>query len=160
MKGFFAFLMALLVSSYCLAGTCGFADTALNATLVAPEYPGGLSAFDRYIERNLQYPGAARMMCVSGKVYVSFVIDGNGKVTDVSAINCFGCGLRIRSSAGGTKVKIVEACFAGRETGKHKLYCPDRLQYGNPSCFYRQYGSIRLRFCFQDKRQTLHNRRG
>ena len=49
----------------------------------APEFPGGISAFGNFINTNLKYPAVAKMMGVNGRVVVYFVIDSNGKVTDI-----------------------------------------------------------------------------
>jgi protein TonB len=49
-----------------------------------PEYPGGNEALQEYISLNLKYPVLKE---VSGKVFVSFVVDKKGKVTDVRVKN-------------------------------------------------------------------------
>ena len=49
-----------------------------------PEYPGGSEALQEYISMNLKYPALKE---VSGKVFVSFVVDKKGKVTDVRVKN-------------------------------------------------------------------------
>ena len=49
-----------------------------------PEYPGGNEALQEYISLNLKYPALKE---VSGKVFVSFVVDKKGKVIDVKVKN-------------------------------------------------------------------------
>jgi len=49
-----------------------------------PEYPGGNEALQEYISLNLKYPALKE---VSGKVFVSFVVDRKGKVIDVKVKN-------------------------------------------------------------------------
>ncbi len=49
-----------------------------------PEYPGGEGELMKYIAKNIQYPRMEKENGVSGTVYLSFVIDKNGSVTDVS----------------------------------------------------------------------------
>ena len=49
-----------------------------------PEYSGGNEALQEYISLNLKYPALKE---VSGKVFVSFVVDKKGKVTDVRVKN-------------------------------------------------------------------------
>src|SRR5471030_1182483 len=99
MKRFFALFVPLLISCLCYGGVGLNADTTIKkhknkvvATRVVPQYPGGADAFNRYVARNLRYPDAAKLMCINGRVYVSFSIDTTGKVTDVMAINCLGAG--------------------------------------------------------------------
>jgi periplasmic protein TonB len=72
------------------------------ATAHEPEYPGGPEAFSNYITRKLHYPDAARLICINGKVYVSFVVDKDGKVKNVTPLNCVGAGCESEA------VKVVQ----------------------------------------------------
>lgn len=99
MKCFFALFVILLTGCLCYGRVGLTADTTkkggrrVTLSLTAePQYPGGAEGFNSYLTRNLHYPDAARLMCISGKVYVSFSIDTTGRVTDVTAINCLGAG--------------------------------------------------------------------
>lgn len=47
-----------------------------------PEYPGGEKAIRKDISETVKYPDEAKKKGISGKVYVSFVVDENGKVKD------------------------------------------------------------------------------
>ena len=51
-----------------------------------PEYPGGLDSLKSFICRELKYPEQAKKKAISGKVYVSFVIDEVGEVTNVKVM--------------------------------------------------------------------------
>jgi TonB family protein len=57
---------------------------------VMPEFPGGEDALLDHIIKNIKYPDKAKDNGVSGKVYVSFVIDTVGKVTDVKILRGIG----------------------------------------------------------------------
>ena len=48
-----------------------------------PEYPGGKEGLFKFISENVQYPEKAKKEAITGKVFVSFVIDKDGSVTDV-----------------------------------------------------------------------------
>ena len=48
-----------------------------------PEYPGGEQALREYIKKNVHYPVLAKQGNIQGTVYVKFVIDTYGKVTNV-----------------------------------------------------------------------------
>lgn len=50
----------------------------------------GMAAFYAYIDNNLLYPKQARMAGIEGKVYVEFVIDKNGKVTEAKVLKGIG----------------------------------------------------------------------
>ena len=57
-----------------------------------PEFPGGLSAFYKFVGKTMKYPKQARRMGIEGKVYVRFIIDENGSVTNVEAVKGIGAG--------------------------------------------------------------------
>lgn len=47
-----------------------------------PEFPGGETALRSYINKNVQYPVIAAENGIQGKVYVRFVVDKDGSVTN------------------------------------------------------------------------------
>ena len=52
-----------------------------------PVYPGGNEAMYEFIRKNIHYPKSARFSRAEGKIFVSFVVDKTGKVTDVETDN-------------------------------------------------------------------------
>ncbi|MEJ0080861.1 MAG: energy transducer TonB [Puia sp.] len=50
-------------------------------------YPGGVTYWQRYLQRNLQYPSEALRKNVQGTVVTKFIVDTNGAVHDVTAIS-------------------------------------------------------------------------
>ena len=57
-----------------------------------PEFNGGAKAWSKYMERNLRYPYQAQEENVQGKVFVSFVVERDGSVTDVKVLRGLGFG--------------------------------------------------------------------
>lgn len=57
-----------------------------------PEFMGGMKAFTKYMERNLRYPQQAQEEGVKGKVFVSFVVEIDGSITDVKVLRRIGFG--------------------------------------------------------------------
>lgn len=53
---------------------------------------GGLTAFYQDISERIQYPASARRMNIEGKVFVEFVVNRDGSITDVVAIKGIGAG--------------------------------------------------------------------
>ncbi|GAA4838704.1 energy transducer TonB [Algivirga pacifica] len=53
---------------------------------------GGLGAFYKWVGKNMKYPAQARRMGVEGKVYVSFVVDKDGSLTDIKVVRGIGAG--------------------------------------------------------------------
>lgn len=59
---------------------------------VAPEFNGGQKDLSRYIASNLKYPAAARQNNVQGKVYLSFIVEKDGSITDIKIRQGIGSG--------------------------------------------------------------------
>lgn len=59
---------------------------------VFPDFPGGMEAWAKYIQKNLRYPGMAQEEGIQGKVFLSFVVEKNGSITDVKVIKGIGYG--------------------------------------------------------------------
>lgn len=57
-----------------------------------PSPKGGLSEFNRYLSKNLKYPQQAREKQIQGTVFLSFVVDEEGKVTQASVLRGIGGG--------------------------------------------------------------------
>ncbi len=49
-----------------------------------PQFPGGDDSLRAYLNNNIVYPPEALTQNITGRVYVSFVIDVSGKITDVA----------------------------------------------------------------------------
>ena len=52
----------------------------------------GLASFYQFIAKNINYPKSARKQRVQGKVYVEFIIDNDGSITEVKCIKGIGGG--------------------------------------------------------------------
>lgn len=57
-----------------------------------PTPKGGMAAFYNYVAKHMEYPAQARRMNVEGKVYVQFVVDKDGSLTDVKVLKGIGAG--------------------------------------------------------------------
>lgn len=53
---------------------------------VMPEYEGGVEAMMKFIRKKIRYPQAPRRLGIDGTVFVRFVVNGEGRVTDVEVI--------------------------------------------------------------------------
>ncbi|MBX0292794.1 TonB family protein [Hymenobacter sp. HSC-4F20] len=84
-------------------GTVGGKDTAAKPAAPAvtepfvhvenmPEFMGGNAALTKYLQRQLHYPSQALRAGVEGKVYISFVVNADGSITDVSVLKGLGYG--------------------------------------------------------------------
>ena len=57
-----------------------------------PDFPGGMAAFYKFIQKKMKYPSQARKMGIEGKVFVQFVVDKDGSLTDINVIRGIGAG--------------------------------------------------------------------
>lgn len=76
---------------------------------------GGMTAFYKYVGDKIKYPPQARRMGVEGRVFVEFVIDKDGSITEVRAVKGIGAGCdeeAVRILQGAPKWK------AGKQRGK------------------------------------------
>ena len=51
-----------------------------------PNYPGGDAALLGYINKSVEYPPIAKENGITGVVYVSYIVDKTGNVTDVKVV--------------------------------------------------------------------------
>lgn len=51
-----------------------------------PSFPGGISGLRTYLNQNIRYPAEAQEICVQGRVVVSFVVEKDGHISDVTVL--------------------------------------------------------------------------
>jgi protein TonB len=51
-----------------------------------PEFEGGMAAWAKFIQKNLRYPSQAQEDGIQGKVFVSFVIEKDGSISNVTLL--------------------------------------------------------------------------
>jgi TonB family protein len=94
---------------------------------VMPEYPGGHEALFAYISENIKYPEKAKKEKIQGRVFVSFVVEKSGKVTNVSILRGIGGGCDEESLRVVSEMPIWKP---GLQDGK-----PVRVQFNLPIKF-------------------------
>jgi protein TonB len=57
-----------------------------------PNFPGGEAAFANYLGKNIHYPAIAKENNVQGKVFLSFVVERDGSLTDIRVVRGIGSG--------------------------------------------------------------------
>jgi len=57
-----------------------------------PSFPGGIEAFYKFLSKNIVYLKTARDKNTQGKVIVSFIVEMDGKLTDVRVARGIGDG--------------------------------------------------------------------
>lgn len=82
MKKFAAIFLFLSVfsGSYAQVDTSGM---IYDMPEIMPEFIGGADALDEFIKQNIKYPAEAKEAGIQGKVYVQFIVEKDGSVTNV-----------------------------------------------------------------------------
>jgi protein TonB len=64
------------------------ADTAKVYTAVEhePEFKGGVQAFYAYLTHTIHYPAKAREHNIQGKVFISFIVEKDGSLSDIKIV--------------------------------------------------------------------------
>ena len=57
-----------------------------------PTFPGGMNKFYEYLKTDLRYPAEAHANNVQGKVFMSFVVETNGEITNIRVDRRLGAG--------------------------------------------------------------------
>lgn len=60
--------------------------------LELPEYPGGKTAFQKFIHKNMRYPEEALAAGIEGQVHLHYWVEGNGKVVEAEITHSLGYG--------------------------------------------------------------------
>lgn len=92
-----------------------------------PTFPGGMSNFYRYLKQEVKYPEEAKQNKVQGKVFLSFVVEKDGALTDIRVERKLGSGTDEEA------VRVIKASpkwVPGTQGGK-----PVRVKYNIPISF-------------------------
>ena len=52
-----------------------------------PEYPGGIEGLMKFLSENVRYPEAASKAGIQGRVLVNFIVEKDGRISNIHAIN-------------------------------------------------------------------------
>lgn len=67
-------------------------DEIFDMVEEVPEYPGGLEAMYKFLSDNMKYPKKARKKRIQGKVYIQFIVEKDGRVSNVTVLRGIGYG--------------------------------------------------------------------
>lgn len=81
----------------------------------SPSFPGGEEALQEFIRKSLSYPIAAQESGIQGRVYIGFVVEKDGSITDVTVLRGIGGGC---DEAAVNVVKKLPKWKAGKQRGK------------------------------------------
>jgi len=95
-----------------------------------PSFPGGEAKLMEYVAKNVKYPQIARETGIQGRVFVNFVVEPDGSVSNVSVLRGIGGGCDEEAMR---VVKNMPKWKPGKQRGK-----PVRVQYMLPVNFKLQ----------------------
>lgn len=81
---------------------------------VKPEPEGGFEGFYKFVGKNLKYPKRAQHTNTQGKVYIEFVVDKDGQVTQLKVVKGIGSGCDEEAM----RVLALTKWQPGRQRGK------------------------------------------
>jgi protein TonB len=92
-----------------------------------PEFPGGMAALGQYLGKNLKYPAAASRANVSGRVFLTFVVNTDGSIQDIQVLKGLGFGCDEEAQR---VVKGMPKWKPGKQSGRNV-----RVKYNLPISF-------------------------
>ena len=92
-----------------------------------PDFPGCDEARIKYLNENIKYPQMARESGIQGRVFVTFVVEKDGSVTDVRVLRGIGGGCDEEAIR---VIKNMPKWDPGKQRGK-----PVRVQFNMPILF-------------------------
>ena len=95
-----------------------------------PEFPGGPAKLLEYVQKNLKYPMMARESDIQGRVFVNFVVEKDGSISNVKVLRGIGGGCDEEA------VRVVQSLpkfKPGKQRGN-----PVRVSYTLPIVFKLQ----------------------
>jgi periplasmic protein TonB len=90
-------------------------------------FPGGEAARMKFLQENIKYPQIAREMGIQGTVYVTFVVEPNGNLTNIKVLRGIGGGCDEEAMR---VVSIMPKWQAGKQRGQAV-----RVQFNMPIRF-------------------------
>lgn len=92
-----------------------------------PEFPGGMEAMMKFLADNIVYPQQAKDNHIEGRVFVSFVVEKDGSISNIKVLRDIGggCGAEVVRV-----VKLMPKWKPGTQKGK-----PVRVQFNLPVQF-------------------------
>ena len=92
-----------------------------------PEFPGGDDSLRNFIRRTIKYPDLARESSVEGTVYINFIIEKDGSVSNPKILRGIGSGCDEEAIR---VIKLMPRWIPGKQNGKTV-----RVQYNLPIKF-------------------------
>ncbi len=90
-------------------------DKIFYAVEQLAEFPGGNAAMYKFLNKNQKYPASARRMGVEGKVYVKFIVDKEGAISNIEIVKGINADLDNEAIR---LIKIMPPWKPGKQNGR------------------------------------------
>src|SRR5687768_1326154 len=90
-------------------------DEVFTVVEQMPEFPGGEAAMNDFLDKNLQYPSMAKEQGIQGKVWIGFIVDKFGNVSNVEVLRGIGGGCDEEAAR---VVGIMPRWVPGKQSGR------------------------------------------
>lgn len=97
-------IIFLCMGAYSQAQTVTGDDVVYKVVEQSAEYPGGFTALTAFLKNNLEYPATAKEEGLQGKVFVSFIVEKDGSLSDVKVLKD-----KVGGGANEAAIKVVSA---------------------------------------------------
>ena len=91
-------------------------NTAFIHVEMNPSFVGGTAEMYKFLSKNLKYPAQAQRQNIQGKVFLSFIVEKDGSITDVQVAKGIGFGCDEEASKA---VKLMPKWIAGKQNGRN-----------------------------------------
>lgn len=105
-------------------------DEVFKVVEVDPEFPGGEEALYKYLAENIKYPEKAKNDKVEGRVYITFVIEKDGTVSDAKVLRS------VNEELDAEALRVINAMPKWKPGTQRGV--PVRVQYNIPISFKLQ----------------------
>lgn len=105
-------------------------DEVFKVVEVDPEFPGGEEALYKYLAENIKYPVMAKSNKVEGRVYITFVIEKDGTVSDAKVLRS------VNEELDAEALRVINAMPKWKPGTQRGV--PVRVQYNIPISFKLQ----------------------
>ena len=110
-------------------------ETVYTVVERQPQFPGDMNALTDYMQKNVRYPEAAQKAKVTGRVFTSFIVERDGRLTDIKVLKGLGSGCDEEAIR---VINTMPRWKPGTQSG-----IPIRVKYNLPITFGVPYPKIR-----------------
>ncbi|NOX46790.1 MAG: TonB family protein [Chlorobi bacterium] len=128
-------ILTMIISTYgygqdlftVIDDTVSYNPNIFTVVEVMPQFPGGDSARIMYLSQNIRYPIEAREKGIQGRVFITFVVEGDGRISNVKLLRGIGGSC---DEVALNLVKNMPNWIPGQQRGKNV-----RVQFNMPIAF-------------------------